>query len=236
MKWIKVSNYKDLSEEAAKIMKERINNKPNLTIGLATGSTPEGLYKELIKAYKQGELSFSEVTSYNLDEYIGLDINSPQSYYQFMFQKLFNNVDIQKEKIHIPNGNTKDLQVECVQYEELIKNSGGIDIQVLGIGNNGHIAFNEPGTSFDAKTHVVELDESTIAANARFFNNKDEVPVQAITMGIGTIMKSKEILLLISGKGKQEAIEKLKSGVVTEDFPASILHKHPNVTVIITNN
>lgn len=236
MKWIEVSNYKELSEEAAKIMKERVNNKPNLTIGLATGSTPEGLYKELIKAYKQGDISFNGVTSYNLDEYVGLDIKSSQSYYQFMFQNLFNHVDIQRDKVHIPNGNANNLQAECVQYEELIKNSGGIDIQVLGIGNNGHIAFNEPGTSFDAKTHVVKLDESTIAANSRFFNNKDEVPVQAITMGIGTIMKSKEILLLISGKGKKEAIEKLKSGVVTEEFPASILHKHPNVTVIINHN
>lgn len=233
MEIIKVKDYDAMSEKACSIMLERINSLENPVIGLATGSTPEGMYKQLINQYNKGNVSFKNVKTFNLDEYVGLEKTDPNSYYYFMRNKLFDHVDISLDNVRIPNGVAKDLQKECKDYEEAIKDAGGIDIQLLGIGPNGHIGFNEPGTPFTSKTHVVDLEESTIQANSRFFNSIEEVPTQAVSMGIETIMSSNEILLLISGKSKAEAMVKLLSGDVTEAVPATILNKHPKVTVIV---
>ncbi|WP_096273181.1 glucosamine-6-phosphate deaminase [Paucisalibacillus globulus] len=232
MEVIRVKDYDGMSEEAASILVERINRLDNPVLGLATGSTPEGLYKRLIEEYKQGNVSFKNVKSFNLDEYVGLEKNDPNSYYYFMKEKLFDHVDISLENVRVPNGVASDLQQECKDHEAAIQASGGIDVQLLGIGANGHIGFNEPGTPFSSKTQVVDLDESTIEANSRFFDSIEDVPTQAVSMGIETIMNSKEILLLISGAGKAEALDRLINGDVTEDLPASVLKNHPNVTVI----
>lgn len=232
MEVIRVKDYDGMSEEAASILVERINRLDNPVLGLATGSTPEGLYKRLIEEYKQGNVSFKNVKSFNLDEYVGLEKNDPNSYYYFMKEKLFDHVDISLENVRVPNGVASDLQQECKDHEAAIQTSGGIDVQLLGIGANGHIGFNEPGTPFSSKTQVVDLDESTIEANSRFFDSIEDVPTQAVSMGIETIMNSKEILLLVSGAGKAEALDRLINGDVTEDLPASVLKNHPNVTVI----
>ena len=233
MNVIKVKDYEEMSEKATELIIERINTLDNPVLGLATGSTPEGLYQRLIEKNKQGEVSFEKVTTFNLDEYVGLDQNDPNSYYYFMNEKLFRHVDIAMDRVHIPNGVTADLEKECLEHEHVIEQAGGIDVQVLGIGTNGHIGFNEPGTPFSSKTHVVDLEQSTIQANARFFSSIDEVPTQAVSMGIKTIMNSKEILLLVSGEAKADAMAKLLIGEVSEDFPASILKKHEQVTVIV---
>lgn len=232
MKIIKVKNYEELSKEAALFAIEKIRKSPNMKLGLATGGTPEGMYEELIKDHQENHTSYSDITTFNLDEYIGLDGKHESSYRYFMNHHLFNHIDIDKAKTHIPNGNVKDSTVECTQYEQLIKEKGGIDLQLLGIGANGHIGFNEPGSSFQSRTHIVELTATTRNANARFFEKLEDVPTHAITMGISTIMEAKEILLLASGEGKQEAMRRLLSGEVTEDFPASILNNHPNITII----
>lgn len=232
MEIIRVKDYDAMSDAACSYLVERINRLENPVLGLATGSTPEGLYKRLIEKYNQGEVSFKNVKSFNLDEYVGLDKTNPNSYYYFMKDKLFDHVDISLDNVRVPNGVATDLQQECEDHEKAIEAAGGIDIQLLGIGANGHIGFNEPGTPFSSKTQVVDLEESTIQANSRFFNSIEEVPTQAVSMGIDTIMKSKEILLLISGKNKAEALAKLLSGEVTEEVPASVLQNHPNVTVI----
>ncbi|GGN52416.1 glucosamine-6-phosphate deaminase [Oceanobacillus indicireducens] len=233
MNVIKVKDYDEMSEKATEFMVDRINSLENPVLGLATGSTPEGLYQRIIEKHQQNEISFENVTTFNLDEYVGLEQNDPNSYYYFMNEKLFRHVDIAIDRVHIPNGAATDLKKECMEHERAIEQVGGIDVQVLGIGGNGHIGFNEPGTSFTSKTHIVDLDESTIQANARFFNSIEEVPTQAVSMGIETIMNSKEILLLVSGEAKADAMAKLLNGEVTEDFPASILKKHENVTVIV---
>ncbi|WP_042143470.1 glucosamine-6-phosphate deaminase [Paucisalibacillus sp. EB02] len=233
MEVIRVKDYDAMSKEAASFLVERINRLKNPILGLATGSTPEGLYKCLIEEYKQGNVSFKDVKSFNLDEYVGLEKNDPNSYYYFMKDKLFDHVDISLDHVRVPNGVATDLQQECVDHEEAIKAAGGIDVQLLGIGANGHIGFNEPGTPFTSKTQVVDLEESTIQANSRFFNSIEEVPTQAVSMGIETIMNSKEILLLASGASKAGALAKLINGDVTEDVPASVLKNHPNVTVIV---
>lgn len=229
---IKAENYKEMSELAASKIIEQVNKKSNSVLGLATGSTPEGLYKEVIQAYKDGNVSFKNVTSFNLDEYVGLKKDNDQSYYYYMHHLLFDHIDINSDQANLPNGDANDLQEECNRYEKAIQQAGGIDIQVLGIGLNGHIGFNEPGTLFSMQTHIVDLDESTRQANARFFNSIEDVPLQAITMGIDSIMQSKEIILLVSGSQKAEALDKLVNGPITEDFPASILQKHSNVTII----
>ncbi len=232
MEVIRVKDFDEMSERAASFLAERIERLENPVLGLATGSTPEGLYQCLIKKYNQGEISFKQVKSFNLDEYVGLEKTDPNSYYYFMKRNLFDHVDISLNHVRVPNGVAADLQQECDEHEKAIKAAGGIDVQLLGIGANGHIGFNEPGSTFKSKTHVADLDESTIQANSRFFNSMEEVPTQAISMGIETIMNSKEILLLISGESKAEALAKLLHGEVTEKVPASILKNHPNVTVI----
>lgn len=233
MKVIKVNDYNEMSKKAANILASQITLKSNSVLGLATGDTPLGMYKELVNLYNKKELDFAEVKSFNLDEYYGLDINNKQSYYYFMMNNLFNHINIPFANINIPNGRVKDIDEECLTYEKKIKDAGGIDIQVLGIGVNGHIGFNEPDVNFEAKTHLVTLDKSTIEANSRFFNNKDEVPTKAISMGIGTIMNSKKIVLLACGSSKADIIAKSINGKITPEVPASILQLHQDVTVIV---
>ncbi|WP_152655441.1 glucosamine-6-phosphate deaminase [Oceanobacillus sp. CFH 90083] len=232
MNIIKAENYKDMSQLAAQKLINQVNEKPDSVLGLATGSTPEGLYKEIIQAYKEGNVSFKDVTTFNLDEYVGLTKDNNQSYHYYMHHLLFDHIDINSGQANLPNGDASDLQEECSQYDNAIQQAGGVDIQILGIGLNGHIGFNEPGTPFSIQTHIVDLDESTRQANARFFDSIDNVPFQAITMGIDSIMQSKGIILLVSGSQKAEALAKLVNGPVTEDFPASILQEHANVTII----
>lgn len=229
---IKVNSYEEMSQKASEILQKQLLEKQNSVLGLATGSTPIGLYEHLIELNKEGKISFKDVVTFNLDEYVGLERTHNQSYYYFMQEQLFKHVDIKEENIHIPSGVAEDLEAECKRYEEQLKALGPVDLQILGVGVNGHIGFNEPGTDFSSRTHIVELDQSTREANARFFNNIDEVPTHAITMGIQSIMDSKKILLLAFGESKKDAIERLLSGEVTEDLPVSVLNKHSNVTVI----
>jgi glucosamine-6-phosphate deaminase len=232
MEIIRVRDYKELSKKAAEIIIQKVKQSNTLTIGLATGSTPEGLYRELINEHRLNKTSYQHITTFNLDEYVGIKPEDPNSYHYYMNQHLFSGIDISQHNTHIPSGIAKNLVEECVKYDQLVESSGGIDLQILGIGQNGHIGFNEPGTSFESKTHVVQLKESTREANARFFPTFEAVPTHAITMGISTILKSKQILLLVSGEKKAEALQQLLYGEISEEFPASVLKLHPNVTII----
>lgn len=232
MNIIKVKDYNEMSDKANELIVNRLNNIESPVFGLATGSTPEGLYERLIEEYKEDKISFKSVTTFNLDEYIGLSADDANSYNYFMGEKLFNHVDIDANNIHLPNGVAKDLNQECENFEALIKKAGGIDLQLLGLGTNGHIAFNEPGSKFDGRTDIVDLAQATLEANARYFDSIDDMPTQAITMGIGSIMEADEVLLLVSGESKAEALASVINGDVTEEFPASILQKHGNVTII----
>lgn len=226
-------DYDQMSTWAAEIVAQEIKEKNDLVLGLATGSTPEGLYRLLVQMYQEGTLDFSKVITFNLDEYLGLAPTHPQSYAYFMHQHLFAHINIKAENIHLPDGLAKDLPAFCREYEEKIAAAGGIDLQILGIGRNGHIGFNEPNDYLSAGTHVVSLAEETIDANSRFFNSKDEVPRQAVTMGMGTILKAKKILLMANGKTKAEAIKGTLSGKITTKIPASFLQLHRDLTVII---
>jgi len=233
MKVIRVKDYQELGKKAAAIIIEHVKAKPDAVLGLATGSTPQTTYRELIREHKENGTSYRQVTTVNLDEYIGLSPEDPNSYHYFMKKELFEAIDITKENTHLPNGEAADLEAECRRYDDLIRSVGGIDLQLLGIGRNGHIGFNEPGTSFQTRTHVVELAEDTRKANARFFPSLDAVPTSAITMGIQNILESKRILLLASGPAKAEAMARLlNQREITEAFPASCLHLHDDVTVI----
>ena len=232
MRMIKAKDYADLSRKAANILAAQVYLKPNCVLGLATGSTPIGTYKCLVEDYNNGNLDFSEVKSANLDEYCGLDESNDQSYRYFMNDNLFNHVNIDKANTNVPNGKAEDLEAECARYDALIEELGGVDIQLLGIGHNGHIGFNEPCDEFVKGTHLVDLGERTIQANARFFASIDEVPRQAVTMGIKTIMSAKKVLLIANGQDKKEIVEKAFYGPVTPSVPASILQLHPDVTVI----
>ncbi len=236
MKFITVKTYEELSNKAADIIASQIILKPNCVLGLATGSSPVGTYKRLIEDNKNGKIDFSNVTSVNLDEYVGLDGTNDQSYRYFMNDNLFNHVNIDKAKTFVPNGKAADLKAEGEAYDKMIKDLGGIDLQLLGIGLDGHIGFNEPDDYFTAATHEVTLDESTIKANARFFANEDEVPKTAITMGMLSIMQAKKVLLVANGAAKKEILEKSFSGPVDPKVPASILQLHPDVTVIFSEN
>lgn len=231
MKLIETSNYEELSQKAASLVLSRMEANERLNLGLATGSTPTGVYKKLIQDHEQNKTSYKNINTFNLDEYIGIPKKDPQSYHYFMCENLFEHIDIPLEQTHIPDGTASDLTEECGRYEQFIQEHGGIDLQILGIGQNGHIGFNEPGTSFESRTHIINLAESTRKANSRFFESLDDVPTRAITMGIASIMESKEILLLVSGISKAEALERLLHGEVNEDFPASILRNHQNVTI-----
>ncbi|KON86351.1 glucosamine-6-phosphate deaminase [Sporosarcina globispora] len=232
MKIIRTANYEDMSQKAAQLMIDKIRQQPDMTLGLATGSTPKGVYAELIKDHNKNGTSYKKITTINLDEYIGLTPSDHNSYRHFMNSELFDHLDILAENTHLPNGAAEDMFKECERYEQLIKDLVDIDLQLLGIGRNGHIGFNEPGTSFKSRTHVVDLAESTRKANARFFNFIEDVPAQAITMGIASILDSREIILLASGSAKAEAIKQLIYGETNEKFPASALKLHPNVTII----
>lgn len=228
-----VKDYEELSRSAARIVSDHVKKKPTLVLGLITGETPIGCYRELIRMHREKGLDFSKVTTFNVDEYLGLPPTHPQSYRYFMNKNLFNHVNIRMEKTHIPDGASEDPRKACEDFEKLIKASGGIDLQLLGIGVNGHIAFNEPGSPFDSRTRVVNLSEETIKANARFFSSIDEVPRQAISMGIGTILEARKIILLASGERKAEAVAKSIEGPVTTECPASALQMHPDCTFII---
>lgn len=226
-------DYEEMSAWAAEMVAGQIKEKNNSVLGLPTGSTPEGMYRLLVQMYRQGAIDFSRVVTFNLDEYLGLAPSHPQSYAYFMRQHLFAHINILPENIHIPDGLAQDLQAFCRAYEEKITVAGGIDLQVLGIGRNGHIGFNEPHDYLNVGTHVVNLTEDTIDANSRFFSSRDEVPRQAVTMGMGTIFKAKKILLLASGKAKAEAIKGTVSGQITTKIPASFLQLHRDVTLIV---
>ncbi|MDL2280942.1 glucosamine-6-phosphate deaminase [Selenomonadales bacterium OttesenSCG-928-I06] len=231
MNIIKVKTNEELSAKASVIIASQVLKNKKSVLGFATGSTPELTYKNLIKMYQDGILDFSSITSFNLDEYCGLEKTNDQSYYYFMMEKLFNHINIKPENINIPDGTSKDVNAECASYESKIKQAGGIDLQILGIGLNGHIGFNEPGKELIYETHQEILTESTLKANARFFKSMDEVPKTAISMGIGTIMSARSILLLGS-PGKEDIINATISGVITPEVPASLLRLHSNVTVI----
>ena len=232
MKIIKTKNYEEMSRKAATIIAAQVVNKPDCVLGLATGSTPIGTYKRLIEMYKEGDLDFSKVKTANLDEYKGLTRENDQSYYYFMYNNLFKDINIDMKNTNIPNGTEPDSTKECARYEEIIKKLGGVDLQLLGLGHNGHIGFNEPKDYFVKNTQCVDLQESTIEANKRFFNDISEVPRQAYTMGIGTIMSAKKILLVVNGKAKAEIVNKVINGPITPEVPASILQLHPDVTIV----
>ncbi|MDP4084871.1 MAG: glucosamine-6-phosphate deaminase [Bacillota bacterium] len=232
MKIVEAKDYNEMSRKAADYIIKKIQNSPKLNLGLATGGTPVGIYQNLIKDHQLNGTSYTHIATFNLDEYVGLSPESPNSYRFYMNHKLFNHIDINIGKTHVPHGNAHHLHEECLRYERLIAENGGIDLQILGIGANGHIGFNEPGTSFQSITNIVDLTPSTREANARYFPSLSEVPTQAITMGISTIMKSKEIILLVSGENKAEAFSKFMIQEIDEKFPASILKNHPCVTII----
>ena len=232
MKIYKAKDYKDMSRKAANIISAQVIMKPNCVLGLATGSTPIGTYDQLVEWYNKGDLDFSEVTTVNLDEYKGLPRTNDQSYYYFMHQHLFDRVNIDPERTNVPNGMEPDAEKECGRYEELIRSLGGVDLQLLGLGHNGHIGFNEPGEAFEKETHCVDLTESTIEANKRFFASADDVPKQAYTMGIKTIMQAKKILIVVNGENKADIVERAFFGPVTPEVPASILQLHNDVTVV----
>lgn len=232
MKVIVCKNTEELADEALKVMLDVIKSKESPIIGLATGSSPIGLYNAMIRDHKENGTSYRNVKSVNLDEYVGLGIESDQSYVYFMNDNLFKSIDIDKKNTNLPNGKAADMNAECERYTALL-DSMPQDIQLLGIGGNGHIGFNEPGTPFDSTTHIVELQERTRLDNARFFSSLDEVPTHAITMGIKNIMNAKKILVVANGKGKADAVYSMVKGEITEACPASVLQKHNDVIVIV---
>jgi glucosamine-6-phosphate deaminase len=232
MKVIRTNNDEETSKIAAEIVAEQLRTKPDSVLGLATGSSPVGMYDELVRM----NLDFSAVTSVNLDEYYGLTPDNDQSYRYFMNENLFDRVNIRKECTFVPDGLTKDPEAHCAEYDQRILDLGGIDLQVLGMGLNGHIGFNEPGEAFPVGTHLVTLEDSTIEANSRFFASKEEVPTQAISMGLKQIMSARKIILIVHGKAKEATLEKALNGPVTPWLPASILQLHPDVTVVCSFN
>lgn len=232
MKVIVTKNYDEMSEKAFKIVKEVVVNNKNAVLGLATGSTPLGLYAEMIKDHKENGTSYKDVKTLNLDEYAGLGITSDQSYVYFMRENLFKHIDIDLNNTHIENGKAVNRELECKNYNELIEELPR-DLQILGIGSNGHIAFNEPGTAFDSETHIVDLTESTIKDNSRLFERIEDVPRQAFTMGLKNIMHAKKIVVLASGANKAKAVYGMLKGPVTETLPASVLQLHPDCTLIV---
>ena len=232
MQICKVKNYQELSRKAANLIAAQIILKPDSILGLATGSSPVGTYEHLVEMYENGDLDFSQVTTVNLDEYKGLAGSDEQSYRYFMNTNLFDHVNIDKARTFVPDGLEPDPQKACAAYNEIIRSHGGIDLQLLGLGRNGHIGFNEPGAAFEKETHCVDLTESTIEANKRFFASEDDVPKQAYTMGVGTILRAKAILLVVSGKDKAAALNAVVNGPITPQVPGSVLRLHPNVIIV----
>ena len=225
--------YEDMGRHAGRMIADRIKAKPNLVLGLATGSTPLGTYKELIRLHREEGLSFAKAVTFNLDEYLGIAPTHDQSYRYFMDTNLFNHLDVKKANTHLPDGLAKDARKFCEDYEKAIKAAGGIDFQVLGIGGNGHIAFNEPGSPRSSRTRVVNLDEATIKDNSRFFASTADVPRQALSMGMATIMEAREVILLANKANKADAIVRSVEGPVTEQVPASLLQQHPRATFLV---
>ena len=232
MRIIKVKDYKDMSRKAANILSAQLIMKPDCVLGLATGSSPIGTYQQLIDRYEKGDLDFSEVKSVNLDEYKGLSKDNDQSYYYFMVQNLFKHVNINLDNTNIPDGQAKDSDAECARYNQVIQSMGGVDLQLLGLGRNGHIGFNEPDEVFEKETHLVKLAQSTIEANSRLFDNPKDVPQYAYTMGIQNIIQAKKIVVIVSGEDKANAVKEAFYGPITSKVPASILQLHGDVTVI----
>lgn len=232
MRIIKARDYQDMSQKGAAVIAAQIIMKPDCVLGLATGSTPVGIYEQLAKGYRSGALDFSGISTVNLDEYCGLDPRDRQSYYYFMQEHLFRHVNIRQNAVYVPDGSNPDEKEACEKHETIIRALGGLFLQLLGLGRNGHIGFNEPGPVFEKETHRVALTESTIQANARFFDSPSQVPTHAYTMGIGTIFKAKKILVAVSGEDKAQAAAQAFRGPVTPEVPASILQFHPDVTVI----
>lgn len=229
---IKTKDYEELSRKAANIIAAQMIMKPDCVLGLATGSSPIGTYRCLVDMYQNGNLDFSGITTVNLDEYKGLPKENDQSYYYFMNDNLFSKVNVNKERNFLPDGTEPDSDKACAAYNEILRSVGGVDLQLLGLGHNGHIGFNEPSDAFDKETHCVDLTERTIQANKRFFASEADVPRQAYTMGIGTIMRAKKILVVVSGEDKAEALSAALFGPVTPNVPASILQFHNDVTVV----
>lgn len=232
MRIYKAKDYEDMSRKAANIISAQVIMKPDCVLGLATGSTPIGLYKQLVEWFEKGDLDFSKVQTVNLDEYKGLNRENDQSYYYFMHDNLFDHINIPEENTHLPNGMEMDSEKECTRYTKLIQSMGGVDLQLLGIGHNGHIGFNEPSVSFDKEVHCVNLTQSTIEANKRFFASADDVPKQAYTMGIKTIMQAKKILIVANGEGKADIVRDAFFGPITPQVPASVLQLHNDVTLV----
>lgn len=232
MRIYKAKDYEDMSRKAANIISAQVIMKPDCVLGLATGSTPIGLYKQLVEWFEKGDLDFSKVQTVNLDEYKGLNRENDQSYYYFMHDNLFDHINIPEENTHLPNGMEMDSEKECARYTKLIQSMGGVDLQLLGIGHNGHIGFNEPSESFDKEVHCVNLTQSTIEANKRFFASADDVPKQAYTMGIKTIMQAKKILIVANGEGKADVVRDAFFGPITPQIPASVLQLHNDVTLV----
>ena len=232
MKIIRAKDYKDMSRKAANIISAQVIMKPNCVLGLATGGTPVGAYAQLVEWYNKGDLDFSEVTTVNLDEYRGLPKEHPESYWSFMHRNLFDHVNIRPEAIHLPDGTNPDAADACAKYNEVIHSVGGIDLQLLGLGPNGHIGFNEPADAFVKGTNKVALTASTIDANARFFASRDDVPTHAYTMGIGSIMKAKRVLLVVNGEKKAQAVKDCFFGPIKPQAPGSILQLHPDFTLV----
>ena len=232
MKIIKTKDYEHMSRVTANLLSAQVIMKPDCVLGLATGSTPVGAYKQLVQWFQKGDLDFSEVTSVNLDEYKGLSPENDQSYRYFMNHNLFDHINIRKDHTFVPNGREPDAEKACDDYNKIIHDLGGIDLQLLGLGNNGHIGFNEPSSSFEKETHCVDLTQSTIDANARFFSSLSEVPRQAYTMGIQTIMQAKKIVVAVSGQGKASIVKEAFFGPITPQVPASVLQFHSDVTVV----
>ncbi len=232
MRIYKAKDYEDMSRKAANIISAQVIMKPDCVLGLATGSTPIGLYKQLVEWFEKGDLDFSKVQTVNLDEYKGLNRENDQSYYYFMHDNLFDHINIPEENTHLPNGMEMDSEKECARYTKLIQSMGGVDLQLLGIGHNGHIGFNEPSESFDKEVHCVNLTQSTIEANKRFFASADDVPRQAYTMGIKTIMQAKKILIVANGEGKADIVRDAFFGPITPQVPASVLQLHNDVTLV----
>ena len=232
MKICRAKDYNDMSRKAANLISAQIIMKPNCVLGLATGSTPVGTYRQLVEWYEKGDLDFSEVMTVNLDEYKGLTRETPQSYYYFMNENLFGKVNINKTRTFLPDGTEPDSKTACENYNEILRAVGDVDLQLLGLGHNGHIGFNEPGEAFSTETHCIDLSEQTIKANARFFETLEEVPRQAYTMGVKTIMSARRILIIVSGEDKAEIVKRAFFGPITPQVPASILQLHRNVTLV----
>ncbi|MBB6635163.1 glucosamine-6-phosphate deaminase [Cohnella thailandensis] len=222
-----------LNEAGANIITSLIQTNPRAVLGLATGGTPVGVYEQVVKDYDRGLVSFKSVKTFNLDEYVGLPEDHPESYHSYMNHHLFRHIDLPAKNVHIPNGNAEDLEAECRSYDERIADAGQIDLQLLGLGHNGHIGFNEPAHALIRGTHIVDLAEETLKANARFFDSIDDVPKQALTMGVGTILKAKMILLIVRGADKAEIVHRALTGPITTDVPASLLQTHPHLVVLL---